>query len=75
MGKEDWKEERMKLDIKALLITLVIMVLIVGYIISQAVTVEKPEVKVELTPWCGSYTPTAQVLPYFYKEDLEKVNG
>lgn len=47
----------MKIDIKALVVTLVIMGLIVGFIGFQASRVERVETLIQVTPWCGSYTP------------------
>lgn len=62
----------MKLDRKALLASLLITGLIVGFVVYLGVTYSRVRLpQYEVTPWSGSYTPTA--LPFLEVDILEWV--
>lgn len=54
---------------------LIVTALIVGFVVVQGISYRKGEFpKVVVTPWCGSYTPVAE-MPLISTEDLLNVNS
>ena len=45
----------------AILISIVICLIVIGFVGYQSLTMDKPDYKVVLTPWCGSHTPVAEL--------------